>query len=1480
MYRKIFLIVLVFSFCSASIAQSFKWAQKAGSPGFDFAKSIDTDHNGNVFLMGGFNNTLVFPGTGTLASRSITSAGGWDLYLSKMDCNKNLVWKNTIGSTGNELGSNYFIKIKYDNKSSLYAAGTFNGSATFTTTSGSAQTLVSSGGDEIFLAKYDTNGVLKWVINCGGTDNDEGTDCNIDYNGDVLLTGCFKSTATFRTKSGPSTNLVSTGVFDIFIAKYDTAGILKWANKAGSPLVDVPSSICADNQNNIYVGGNFAYGGATATFGSLTIGNAGFWGAFVAKATSSGSWIWVNGMGGPGSEGINGIVVDDSCNVYSTGNYSGSSATFSSSSPGVPITITNNGQFDVNLVALDSAGVLKWAKSVGGPGVEYSWNICLANNNRVVSSGNFENTSNFGNGFSATSSGGSDGFVCVLERATGTTVNTFKTGGTGNDYSYATVSDHLGNLYNCGYFSGTAAFGTNSLASSGAEDAYFAKIAPAAPFKLRPVPISLCTGDSILIYPRDTMGGVTFQWYRNNTAIAGANQFSYNAKLAGTYFLKVTNNCSEVDSSENIILSFTTVTVNAGSDVTICKGDSIQLNATGASSYFWSPSSGLSNVSIGSPYAKPADTTNYIVRVTNGVCMAYDTVKVIVKPILAQAGTDSTLCLGDSIRLNGNAIGTFVWQNALFLTDSTALNTFIKPVNTINYILKVTNLGCTKYDTVQITVNNPQASAGADKTICLGDSVQLTGSATGSFKWSPNYYISDSNSLTTYVKPPVSTNYLLTATIGRCFKKDTVQVIVNQVSVQSGADTSLCFGDSIRLTASAVGNIAWQKNSSIADTTILNPFVKPQNTTLYILEARSGLCVKRDTVNVQVYHPTSNAITDQAICLGDSVQLNGTGYNLLKWYPGSGLTDSSLVNTFAKPNITTNYILLAKDGYCFARDTVKINITQVSANAGLDKGICPGDSVQLNASAIGSYHWESNLGLSNYTILNPYAKPAATTQYILTATNSTCVKHDTIQVTVSLPLALNAGKDTSLCIGDSIQLLASGGFNYKWIPNTLVSDSTVFNPFVKPIVTTDFIVKSGFSGCFYYDTVNVLVRNLPLVDAGTGGQICKNDSFLLQGIGTGITRWIPNLLVTDSTALMTYAKPTNTTKYYLKINDGHCANQDSVTINVNNPIPINAGSDQAICEFDSAQLHVTGSSQVRWLSANYLNDSTSLSPKVSPPVTTDFIVKSFNTLCPTFDTVRVTVNSKPIVNAGNDTTICVGFPFQLNAQVTNGDVFSWKPANEVSDPAILNPLILNPKTKYYTLTATNSTGNCTSSDSVKVTMDSVIALISADILQGGTPLKVQFANNSINANSYQWDFDQLDSSTDENPDYIFKNDGTYSVVLTAISSNGCVDTAMLTILANGEIVIHIPNVFTPNNDLINDNFENKVNNFAYLKYLKGTIWNRWGGLIYEYNMPNGKWWDGTYEGSSCPDGVYFYIIEAESKSGKMYKIHGTVTLLR
>jgi gliding motility-associated-like protein len=173
------------------------------------------------------------------------------------------------------------------------------------------------------------------------------------------------------------------------------------------------------------------------------------------------------------------------------------------------------------------------------------------------------------------------------------------------------------------------------------------------------------------------------------------------------------------------------------------------------------------------------------------------------------------------------------------------------------------------------------------------------------------------------------------------------------------------------------------------------------------------------------------------------------------------------------------------------------------------------------------------------------------------------------------------------------------------------------------------------------------------------------------------------------------------------------------------------------------------------------------------------------------------------------------------------------------------------------------------------------ASFTADPQNGQLPLNVQFTNTSVHpAVTFVWHFDDSNAtSTLRDPAHIFKKEGTYRVILTAYDQTGCSDTAGITITVSGELLIFIPNVFTPNTDQINDLFE-VIYTKGALKYMKGTIWNRWGTQVYEFEMPGGSWWDGKVGDTYASDGVYFYIIEAAGPSGKVHKFKGTVTLIR
>ena len=110
--------------------------------------------------------------------------------------------------------------------------------------------------------------------------------------------------------------------------------------------------------------------------------------------------------------------------------------------------------------------------------------------------------------------------------------------------------------------------------------------------------------------------------------------------------------------------------------------------------------------------------------------------------------------------------------------------------------------------------------------------------------------------------------------------------------------------------------------------------------------------------------------------------------------------------------------------------------------------------------------------------------------------------------------------------------------------------------------------------------------------------------------------------------------------------------------------------------------------------------------------------------------------------------------------------------------------------------------------------------------------------------------------------------------------NGCIDSTFQEIVINDKLNLTIPNVFTPNNDNINDQFNIVISDWSQVKNIEATIWNRWGGVIYNYENTNDNGWNGTYKGTDCPDGVYFYIFRVQTNSNQSFEYNGTVTLLR
>jgi hypothetical protein len=310
------------------------WIKTAGGDAGDYAHNLMIDGN-SLYVTGEFENTASF------GSTTLTAVGDNDIFIAKYDLNGNLIWVRKAGGGGNDRA----LSASADAQGNVYICGHFSGTANF-----GGNWITGYGDKDIYVAKYNANGDFQWVNKAGSALRDEALAVKADASGNVYVTGMFKDGATFG-----SNTLSSKGYWDMFLAKYNTAGALLWVVKGGGDWDDVGWDIAMDNGGKIYVAGEF---NAYATFGSQSLTTAGNSDVFVACYDASGNTQWLRRAGGDLIDRVRGLSCDGS-NLYITGQF-GASAGFGST------TLNAADSSDIFVAALDNSGNFKWALAVGG----------------------------------------------------------------------------------------------------------------------------------------------------------------------------------------------------------------------------------------------------------------------------------------------------------------------------------------------------------------------------------------------------------------------------------------------------------------------------------------------------------------------------------------------------------------------------------------------------------------------------------------------------------------------------------------------------------------------------------------------------------------------------------------------------------------------------------------------------------------------------------------------------------------------------------------------------------------------------------------------------------------------------------------------------------------------------------------------------------------------------------------------------------
>jgi len=879
------------------------------------------------------------------------------------------------------------------------------------------------------------------------------------------------------------------------------------------------------------------------------------------------------------------------------------------------------------------------------------------------------------------------------------------------------------------------------LVSNGNEDECPARdeieiaVEPGVDLILEEGPFEICKGESIEL---KASGASRYSWSpAESLSDAGiANPIA--APLENTvYTLNASNqrgSCKVVANVAINILDLNAPQIEISEDQVICSNQSVQLNASGGTSYLWSPSIGLDNSEISNPTASPDSTTIYQITVYNndGKCSSSAQVSVQVNEesnntIVANAGDDVTICKGQDIQLSATGGINYNWSPITGLDNPFIANPIVSVDSTTTFTLIVSNGmdgECPAKDEITIFVDDdfPLTFTEGPFNICAGESVELFASGAQNYSWNPIIGLNNPSIANPVAAPVESITYTLTAsdqTGCEAIKNVTVNVLPN-ISIETIEDKTICQGDSIELMVNGGTTYQWQPSISLDNPSVSNPVASPEATTVYQVTALGNEenCPSIKEIIIGVISPPSISTSeDVSICAGETVRLNAFNVDGLDivWSPAEGLDNPLASSPVAAPETSTTYFITANGAMnvgttCATTDSIVVKVEEsIIANAGLDQTICSSGLAQLEASGGENYSWWPTTGLSNPNIANPVATLSSFITYTVTVSNEldNCAQTDNVSVRVEENIIADAGEDISLCRGNEAQLMATGGTTYKWTPADGLSNPNIANPIAKPETSTTYsvLVSNGNEAlCSDMDEITIEVEEgFNLVFDEGPYEICEGESLQLSASGGGTYRWSPNEEISNIFVGNPVVSPTESTIYTLKATnlDGTCAVEKSTTVYVQPKIELLTETEYTICSGDMLQFNVAGASTYNWSPDLYLSNHEIGNPTANPTENISYTITGSNTSCMANTTINVTVEASPELNISEDLTICSGSSAQLNA--TGNDMYIWTPVESLNDPSVANPVATPDVTTTYQVSYGNS--NCAKTKSVTVYVD-------------------------------------------------------------------------------------------------------------------------------------------------------------------------------
>lgn len=1112
-------------------AQAPHWARRAGGGTVDEATSISMDAEGNSYTTG------YFTGTATFGTQVLSSSGVTDVFITKNGPDGNFLWAVKAGGTGPDRA----LAITTDSDGNTYMTGFFHGQATF-----GGQTLQSTGQQDVFIAKYASDGTLVWAVRAGGGQADIGNGIAVDQAGNVLVTGEFAGTAAFGAFSLTSMN----GSVDVFTVKLNAQGDFIWAKQGAAPQTDRGIDVACDATGNVYVTGQFS---DTITFDVTHLNNI-VNAIFIIKYNAQGQEQWFRKAGGGLLNVATGIAADNSGNVLLTGDFTGNTIFYGTPSTTLSATYANR----IFVAKFNGSGALQWAIAESSDSEVTSRDIAVDGAGNAYITGHFKCRFNslsdrYGQG-TFNSVGHRDIFMAKFSPA-GQWAAGQSVGGRQDDNGMGIAVSAHGQAHTAGSFSAQINIPTpddflahgaeeitsqppycnsgdygqyHRLNSAGNLDILILNIfdAQRPPYDYywrsgsgcsRPyhgvcirqcsnsnhcIPVPPVCQDSLQVCASSTIVGVsnttevgpafTYQWANGPSTI--------NATVNDNGYYSVTQTSEDgcfvsTDSIHVTILPlppFPLISDSYGinnealntTEIIICDQDSVLLTGSGygQNSHGWNGPTGL--YYIDEVWATESGFYGFFVTDSNG-CSRSNSISVIIPEPFPP------VILG-LISLNDPDSDGHI---SLCAGESFEMFTFDSISNSNG------NLDCIDYSTHNWSAT-PSGLTFDGTTVCLNNSInEFTPTASGLYTITDHVVRVNECYVDT-----ISISYDLYVELLPVPQLDSMQIAIY-------GNPYICPGDSLTLMASPAPNYEWAgPDSSITgfgnSITVYEP--GPYSVSTSLSETNEYGCTT--TVSAQAVHmvnmsPQPNVTMNPGsglICPGGSVLLTCNGSGQFLWHgPDGTFGDNAPSVEVNSPGI---YYCVRTDVYgcALVSNTVLVNqYTTPFLTASPSATACAGDSVTITLSSDpgSSVEWLPPLSGSEWqhTVWSSGV-------YSVNVTSCDIATEASIQIVVASPEPeiLVVGSPT-FCEGDSVTLVAvPGPFSFTWLPN--ISDSTAITLFESGEFSLVVSDGGGCSATAGPVSIN-MVSNTQIPPLINDTAVCPGGHAVLHVLGTGLFRW-------------------------------------------------------------------------------------------------------------------------------------------------------------------------------------------------------------------------------------------------------------------------------------------------------------------------------------------------------------------------------------